>query len=138
MSSVTKEVISGASVPMVGTRIEVYWPKEKKYFPGIIEKITFSGRVRVAYNDGDSEMLLLSKEVWRQLRSNISKASKDSKDNKIRAAVNLHSQIDQISKNAYDMIQLTNTIRGKKRGSNISKELNEIEKCAKIFFPSKQ
>ena len=84
MSSVTKEVISGASVPMVGTRIEVYWPKEDKYFPGIIEKITFSGRVRVAYNDGDSEMLLLSKETWRKLLSKISKDSKEhiSKDSK--------------------------------------------------------
>ena len=72
----------------------------------------------MAYDDGDSEVLLLSKEIWRELCSNITTSSSikshiDPKDNKMRAAVNLYSKLDQINKNVTDMVQLTNTLKEK-------------------------
>ena len=52
----------------VGLKIEVYWPFDKMYYPGVID--TYDKRkntYRVVYNDGDVEILNMSKEKWRLL-----------------------------------------------------------------------
>jgi len=52
---------------VVGLRIEVWWPLDKKYYRGLIKKRLANGSVKVVYDDGDDEILDLSVEKYRLL-----------------------------------------------------------------------
>lgn len=45
--------------------IEVWWPDDKKYYPGTVGLVLPSGKHRIFYTDGEVEDLSLSKEQWR-------------------------------------------------------------------------
>ncbi|TVU15347.1 hypothetical protein EJB05_38865 [Eragrostis curvula] len=50
---------------LVGSRIRVWWPDDKMFYNGVIESFnTSSKKHKVAYNDGDVEILLLRNERW--------------------------------------------------------------------------
>lgn len=49
----------------LGDRVEIYWPKMKQYYPGMVTLKTRSGKHRVEYDDGDVEVLRMEKEKWR-------------------------------------------------------------------------
>ncbi|KAK3144336.1 hypothetical protein QOZ80_4AG0311680 [Eleusine coracana subsp. coracana] len=50
---------------LVGSRIKVWWPEDKMFYNGVVESFTASsGTHKVAYDDGDVEMLQLKKERW--------------------------------------------------------------------------
>lgn len=52
--------------PSIGTKVEVFWPKDKKYYPGTIsEYFTDSNKYKIKYDDGEIEILDLKKENWR-------------------------------------------------------------------------
>ena len=53
------------SSPSVGDRVEVYWPVDDMYYPGVVGEITTDGNHVVNYDDGDSETLELTNEQWR-------------------------------------------------------------------------
>lgn len=50
---------------LVGDEIEVWWPEDKAYYPGVISAILPNKRHRIIYDDGDIEELLLDNEIWR-------------------------------------------------------------------------
>lgn len=58
----------------VGDKLEVYWPLDNKYYPGIVLQRFLSlislPRYHILYDDGDTETLVLSNEVWRHLPQN--------------------------------------------------------------------
>ncbi|CAL5026603.1 unnamed protein product [Urochloa decumbens] len=50
---------------LVGSRIKVWWPDDKKFYKGVVESFdTSSKKHKVAYDDGDVEVLMLKKEKW--------------------------------------------------------------------------
>lgn len=51
----------------INTRIEVWWPLEKQYFPGKLTNQRDDDCWKVEYDDGDQEWILLSRERFRLL-----------------------------------------------------------------------
>ncbi|XP_066332031.1 sister chromatid cohesion protein PDS5 homolog C-like isoform X2 [Miscanthus floridulus] len=55
----------GLDKSLVGARIKVWWPDDKMFYNGVVESFdSVSKRHKVAYNDGDVEVLLLRDEKW--------------------------------------------------------------------------
>ncbi|KAL5212565.1 hypothetical protein ABZP36_023412 [Zizania latifolia] len=55
----------GLDGSLVGSRIRVWWPDDKKFYKGVVDSFdTFSKRHKIAYDDGDVEVLLLRDEKW--------------------------------------------------------------------------
>ncbi|XP_043700226.1 muscle M-line assembly protein unc-89-like [Telopea speciosissima] len=50
---------------LVGSRIKVYWPKDRIYYAGVVSSFD-RGKMKhkVSYDDGDVEILKLSREKW--------------------------------------------------------------------------
>ena len=56
----------------VGDRIEVYWPMDTKFYSGTISSSKCgNGKHKVTYDDGDVEILDLSKERWSHLKNQV-------------------------------------------------------------------
>eukprot|EP00178_Gracilaria_changii_P025421 TRINITY_DN78301_c0_g1_i1.p1 TRINITY_DN78301_c0_g1~~TRINITY_DN78301_c0_g1_i1.p1 ORF type:complete len:1703 (-),score=211.89 TRINITY_DN78301_c0_g1_i1:300-5246(-) len=45
--------------------IEVWWPADKQYYPGVVDQVLTNGRFHITYLDGEEEVLRLSTERWR-------------------------------------------------------------------------
>ena len=59
----------GQNLPAVGDRIEVYWPLDKKFYEGCIEKHDVdTDKYSVHYIDGDKETSRLQDEVWNYVK----------------------------------------------------------------------
>uniref|UniRef100_A0A0D9VI84 Tudor domain-containing protein n=1 Tax=Leersia perrieri TaxID=77586 RepID=A0A0D9VI84_9ORYZ len=55
----------GLDASLVGARIQVWWPDDKKFYKGVVDSFdTASKRHKIAYDDGDVEVLLLRDEKW--------------------------------------------------------------------------
>lgn len=55
----------GLDGSLVGSRIKVWWPDDEMFYKGIVDSFdTNSKRHKVAYDDGDVEVLLLRDEKW--------------------------------------------------------------------------
>ncbi|KAG8060331.1 hypothetical protein GUJ93_ZPchr0002g24339 [Zizania palustris] len=55
----------GLDGSLVGARIRVWWPDDKKFYKGVVDSFdTVSKRHKIAYDDGDVEVLLLRDEKW--------------------------------------------------------------------------
>ncbi|CAO2046544.1 unnamed protein product [Urochloa humidicola] len=55
----------GLDASLVGARIKVWWPGDKMFYKGVVESFdSGSKRHKVAYDDGDVELLLLRDEKW--------------------------------------------------------------------------
>ncbi|XP_004953083.1 sister chromatid cohesion protein PDS5 homolog B isoform X1 [Setaria italica] len=55
----------GLDGSLVGARIKVWWPDDKMFYNGVVESFdSGSKRHKVAYDDGDVEVLLLRDEKW--------------------------------------------------------------------------
>ncbi|KAJ1279943.1 hypothetical protein BS78_04G194200 [Paspalum vaginatum] len=55
----------GLDESLVGARIKVWWPDDKAFYNGVVESFDpGSKRHKVAYDDGDVEVLLLRDETW--------------------------------------------------------------------------
>ncbi|XP_029130138.1 uncharacterized protein LOC109812986 [Cajanus cajan] len=51
--------------PLVGSRIKVWWPKDKKFYEGVINSFNpIKGKHKILYTDGDIEVLNLRKQRW--------------------------------------------------------------------------
>ncbi|KAK3253171.1 hypothetical protein CYMTET_37563 [Cymbomonas tetramitiformis] len=48
----------------VGTRLEVYWEDDDKFYPGVVKNFNDDGAAHVVYDDGDEETLNLSEEKF--------------------------------------------------------------------------
>uniref|UniRef100_A0ACD5UBS9 Uncharacterized protein n=1 Tax=Avena sativa TaxID=4498 RepID=A0ACD5UBS9_AVESA len=50
---------------LVGSRIKVWWPDDKKFYNGVVKSFKASSKKhKVVYDDGDIEQLELEKEKW--------------------------------------------------------------------------
>ncbi|XP_062184176.1 sister chromatid cohesion protein PDS5 homolog C-like isoform X2 [Phragmites australis] len=50
---------------LVGSRIKVWWPDDKMFYDGVVKSFDASSKKhKVAYDDGDTEVLLLKNEKW--------------------------------------------------------------------------
>ncbi|CAN6232436.1 unnamed protein product [Urochloa humidicola] len=55
----------GLDGSLVGARIKVWWPDDEMFYKGVVESFdSGSKRHKVAYDDGDVEVLLLRDEKW--------------------------------------------------------------------------
>ncbi|CAH2037435.1 unnamed protein product [Thlaspi arvense] len=62
---------------LVGKRVNVWWPLDKKFYEGVIDSYDSRKKThKVCYSDGDAENLNLKKERWEILQDN-SSASED-------------------------------------------------------------
>lgn len=51
--------------PDIGDHIEVFWPADNAYYPGIVAEIQDDGRHVILYDDADVEIINLANEQWR-------------------------------------------------------------------------
>ena len=63
------QVVKGPGAEVVGRRLKVWWPKDSAWYAGTIT--AFNGRTKhtITYDDGETEVLNLSKETTRFLPS---------------------------------------------------------------------
>ncbi|KAG0495215.1 hypothetical protein HPP92_006209 [Vanilla planifolia] len=58
-----KSELSGEE--LVGSRIKVWWPLDKRFYEGIVHSyVPETGKHNILYDDGDVEVLRLEKEKW--------------------------------------------------------------------------
>ena len=50
--------------PSVGDRISVLWPLDDHFYPGTVESEAQDGLLHIQYDEGDTEQLDMTKEVW--------------------------------------------------------------------------
>ncbi|XP_074591324.1 sister chromatid cohesion protein PDS5 homolog A-like isoform X2 [Curcuma longa] len=73
---------------LVGSRIKIWWPLDKRFYQGVVQSYDPENKKHtILYDDGDVELLLLSKEKWqiidnshspaKQLKSHPPSVSKD-------------------------------------------------------------
>ncbi|GAB2269542.1 hypothetical protein Dimus_004461 [Dionaea muscipula] len=50
---------------LIGSRVKVWWPKDKTYYEGVVAEF-FPSKMKhkIEYDDGDEEILNLRKEIW--------------------------------------------------------------------------
>ncbi|KAI7726561.1 hypothetical protein M8C21_015612 [Ambrosia artemisiifolia] len=54
---------------LVGSRIKVWWPADRTYYPGVVSFFDFKKkRHKVLYDDGDAELLNLKRQRWKLLQ----------------------------------------------------------------------
>eukprot|EP00877_Chromochloris_zofingiensis_P013854 jgi/Chrzof1/8722/Cz03g21270.t1 len=63
---------AGAPAPgggdLVGTRVEIWWPQDEVFYAGtVVSYQAKAGRHVVRYDDGDTEVLNMSKQKWRRV-----------------------------------------------------------------------
>lgn len=49
----------------VGDELDVWWPLDNAYYPGVVGAVMEDGRHRIDYDDGDVERVHLRKERWK-------------------------------------------------------------------------
>eukprot|EP00177_Eucheuma_denticulatum_P000187 GFKZ01000335.1.p1 GENE.GFKZ01000335.1~~GFKZ01000335.1.p1 ORF type:complete len:241 (+),score=29.92 GFKZ01000335.1:86-724(+) len=49
----------------VGDELDVWWPLDNVYYPGVVGAVEADGRHRIDYTDGDVELVFLTKERWK-------------------------------------------------------------------------
>ncbi|KAL6899604.1 hypothetical protein ACP4OV_006262 [Aristida adscensionis] len=55
----------GLDASLVGARVKVWWPDDKMFYKGVVDSFDpASKKHKVAYDDGDVEVLLLKEEKW--------------------------------------------------------------------------
>ncbi|KAK4274491.1 hypothetical protein QN277_017700 [Acacia crassicarpa] len=63
---------------LVGSRVEVWWPDDREFYIGTIESFDSAKKKhKVAYDDGDIEILNLRKEIWKTVQEGDDHASPD-------------------------------------------------------------
>lgn len=56
----------GYGEELVGSKIEVWWPADKKFYKGVVESFdSVKTKHKIVYDDGDVEILKLAKEKWK-------------------------------------------------------------------------
>ncbi|KAF3451892.1 hypothetical protein FNV43_RR07988 [Rhamnella rubrinervis] len=76
---------------LIGCRIKVWWPMDKKFYEGTVKSFDLMKRKHVIlYDDGDVEVLRLEKERW-ELVDNGRKSTKKSNSSKSSPSIELSS-----------------------------------------------
>ncbi|KAH0747234.1 hypothetical protein KY285_008891 [Solanum tuberosum] len=70
------------TVDLIGCRIKIWWPMDKKFYEGVVKSFdTQKSKHVVLYDDGDVEVLRLEKECW-ELVGGVQKPAKGSNSKK--------------------------------------------------------
>ncbi|RLM55759.1 hypothetical protein C2845_PM10G10930 [Panicum miliaceum] len=105
-----------SSTGLVGHRIKVWWPLDKRFYGGVVQSYDSSKKKHtVLYDDGDVEVLNLAKEKWMPIESNDSSVKKQKKDH-----------------------LLTNQGRAQERTTSSSKSSPSQQKSKKRSLPQKR
>ncbi|KAG2605958.1 sister chromatid cohesion protein PDS5 homolog A-like isoform X3 [Panicum virgatum] len=105
-----------SSTDLVGHRIKVWWPLDKRFYGGVVQSYDSSKKKHtVLYDDGDVEVLNLSKEKWMPIESNDSSVKNQKKDH-----------------------LLTNQGRAQERTTSSSKSSPSQQKSKKRSLPPKR
>ncbi|XP_060185631.1 sister chromatid cohesion protein PDS5 homolog A isoform X2 [Lycium barbarum] len=71
------------TVDLIGCRIKVWWPMDKKFYEGVVKSFdTQKSKHVVLYDDGEVEVLRLDKECW-ELLGGVKKPVKGSNSKKV-------------------------------------------------------
>ncbi|KAJ0805058.1 putative sister chromatid cohesion protein Pds5 [Helianthus annuus] len=74
---------------LVGSRIEVWWPADRMYYPGVVTFFDFKKkRHKVLYDDGDVELINLKRQRWKWLE--YASAVPGSLEHTLRDTVRIH------------------------------------------------
>ncbi|KAI3990683.1 hypothetical protein MKX01_022983 [Papaver californicum] len=66
---------------LVGSRIKVWWPDDKKFYKGVVDSFDPIKKThKVLYVDGDVEVLKLSKERWEHVKEKLEKKKMTNSD----------------------------------------------------------
>ncbi|KAL6596671.1 hypothetical protein ACP70R_047314 [Stipagrostis hirtigluma subsp. patula] len=80
-SSGTGLFFEGEGTGLLGKRIKVWWPLDKKFYEGLVQSYDTSKRKHtVLYDDGDIQALNLAKEKWEMMGSNDSSVKQQKKE----------------------------------------------------------
>ncbi|KAL1552219.1 sister chromatid cohesion protein PDS5 C-like isoform X3 [Salvia divinorum] len=111
---------------LVGSKVKVFWPKDKEYYEGVIASFD-SGKKkhRVMYNDGDEEILNLKKERWEFLDDVVYNGGQDAEHS------SHDTSSDVLVKRKGNMSSETTSKRQKVEGSAKSKQKDTPTKTAK-------
>ncbi|XP_042462438.1 sister chromatid cohesion protein PDS5 homolog A-like [Zingiber officinale] len=102
---------------LVGSRIRIWWPLDKRFYQGVVHSYDPGNKKHtILYDDGDVEVLLLSKEKWEIINNTLS-AGKQPKS--LPALVSKNLEIDRSSSEA------------KKKGST-TKRVEENSKLVSV------
>ncbi|KAG8656170.1 hypothetical protein MANES_04G103300v8 [Manihot esculenta] len=72
MRTPRKEVTPDLGEQLVGSRIKVWWPKDKMFYEGVLESYDpIKKKHKVLYADGDEEILNLRRERWELIGDDI-------------------------------------------------------------------
>ncbi|KAF8650467.1 hypothetical protein HU200_063832 [Digitaria exilis] len=101
---------------LIGHRIKVWWPLDKRFYGGIVQSYDSSKKKHtVLYDDGDIEVLNLAKEKWMMVETNNSSVKKQKKDHIV-----------------------TNQGRAQERTPSSSKSQPSLQKSKKRSLPPKR
>lgn len=71
LAKCTSKDSGSQSKDLIGSRIKVWWPMDKKFYEGVIKSFdTHKKKHVILYDDGDVEVLQLEKERWEVVESN--------------------------------------------------------------------
>ncbi|KAJ8504483.1 hypothetical protein OPV22_005369 [Ensete ventricosum] len=75
--TVNKELDGG----LVGSRIRVWWPMDKKFYDGVVDSYDHASKKhKIVYTDGDVERLLMKKERWEFVKDDNKNDTDQAKD----------------------------------------------------------
>ncbi|KAG6409462.1 hypothetical protein SASPL_127502 [Salvia splendens] len=113
---------------LVGSKVKVFWPKDKEYYEGVIASFDSAKKKhRVLYNDGDEEILNLKKEQWDFLDDVVSNGGQD-----VEHSSHDTSSDVQVIKRKANMSSETTSKRQKVEGSAKSKQKDTPTKTGSI------
>lgn len=65
-------IVNGFGEQLVGSRIKVWWPKDKMFYEGVVDSFDCSKKKhKVLYDDGDVEILNLKTQRWELFRDEL-------------------------------------------------------------------
>ena len=65
---------------LVGKRVEVFWPKDDRYYPGVVTSYKRDGGTfhhTIRYDDDDEETINLAKQTWHEIDDDASDSEPD-------------------------------------------------------------
>nr|XP_009401066.1 PREDICTED: probable replication factor C subunit 1 [Musa acuminata subsp. malaccensis]XP_009401067.1 PREDICTED: probable replication factor C subunit 1 [Musa acuminata subsp. malaccensis] len=111
--TVNKELDGG----LVGSRIRVWWPMDKKFYNGVVDSYDHASKKhKIVYTDGDVEILLMKKERWEFLKDDNKNDMEQAKDSSNSDAASEESKSKRMKTSSSSNPKETNTETPTKSG----------------------
>ncbi|KAL3521808.1 hypothetical protein ACH5RR_014642 [Cinchona calisaya] len=130
----TSRDIDTPTADLIGCRIKVWWPMDKRFYEGVVKSFDTEKKKHVVlYDDGDVEVLRLEKERWelvdkdRKPRSKVLKSSRSKGKSKTYQKMK-SSDVSQQNKEILD-VSPSSQVRGKRTPrKNLKRGKKEVSK----------